>query len=83
MCCRSCLPILAPLAQSLLPCLTVPLHRSDTSPILVELREVRPGLLRLLVRTCAVVGGAFALTGLWDKAVHQAVTALTRKSRQQ
>ena len=44
---------------------------------------MRPGLLRLLVRTCAVVGGAFALTGLWDKGVHQAVTALTRKSRQQ
>ena len=31
----------------------------------MELRDYRPGLLRLLVRVCAVVGGAFAVTGAW------------------
>ena len=41
----------------------------DASPIRVELRDTRPGLLRLLVRVCAVVGGAFALTGLLDKVI--------------
>jgi demethoxyubiquinone hydroxylase (CLK1/Coq7/Cat5 family) len=45
---------------------------------MVELRESRPGLLRLLVRVCAVVGGAFALTGLLDKLVHRAVTAAVK-----
>ncbi|KAL4856382.1 Endoplasmic reticulum-Golgi intermediate compartment protein 3 [Chlorella vulgaris] len=50
----------------------------DASPIMVELREVRPGLLRLLVRGCAVVGGAFALTGLFDKLVHRSVVAVKR-----
>ncbi|PRW39153.1 endoplasmic reticulum-Golgi intermediate compartment 3 [Chlorella sorokiniana] len=41
----------------------------DTSPIRVELRDTRPGVLRLLVRVCAVVGGAFAVTGLLDKII--------------
>lgn len=50
----------------------------DSSPIMVELRDMRPGLLRLLVRTCAVVGGAFAVTGLWDKLVHRAVTSIKK-----
>ena len=40
----------------------------------MELRDTRPGLLRLLVRVCAVVGGAFAVTGLLDKIVHGLVT---------
>lgn len=56
----------------------LPPPRSDSSPIMVELRDVRPGLLRLLVRTCAVVGGAFAVTGLWDKVVHRAVTSVKK-----
>ena len=43
--------------------------RSDSTPILVELRDRRQGLLRFLVRVCAVVGGAFAVTGLIDKIV--------------
>ena len=47
-----------------------PRPRSDASPILVELRDTRPGLLRFLVRVCAVVGGAFAVTGLFDKIIH-------------
>lgn len=42
---------------------------SDASPIRVELRDTRPGVLRLLVRICAVVGGAFAVTGLLDKII--------------
>lgn len=42
---------------------------SDASPIRVELRDTRPGVLRLLVRVCAVVGGAFAVTGLLDKII--------------
>ncbi|EFN54050.1 hypothetical protein CHLNCDRAFT_136126 [Chlorella variabilis] len=50
----------------------------DASPIMVDIREMRPGLLRLLVRVCAVVGGAFALTGLFDKMVHRAVVAVKR-----
>lgn len=48
---------------------------------MVELRDTRPGLLRLLVRVCAVVGGAFAVTGLWDKIVHGLVTDLRRKAK--
>lgn len=36
----------------------------------MELRDTRPGLLRFLVRVCAVVGGAFAVTGLFDKIIH-------------
>lgn len=47
---------------------------SDAFPILIELRDTRPGLLRFLVRVCAVVGGAFAVTGLWDKIVHALLT---------
>jgi hypothetical protein len=43
---------------------------------MIEARDTRPGLLRLLVRLCAVVGGAFALTGLLDKLVHRAVAAV-------
>ena len=39
--------------------------------------RARLDVLRLLVRVCAVVGGAFALTGLWDKIVHRLVTAAT------
>lgn len=35
----------------------------------MELRDTRPGVLRLLVRVCAVVGGAFAVTGLLDKII--------------
>lgn len=48
---------------------TLPPARSDASPIRVELRDTRPGVLRLLVRVCAVVGGAFAVTGLLDKII--------------
>jgi hypothetical protein len=48
---------------------------------MVEVRESRPGLLRLLVRVCAVVGGAFAVTGIWDKIVHRAVTAAKQHLR--
>lgn len=51
------------------PCPASPCPRSDASPIRVELHDTRPGLLRLLVRVCAVVGGAFALTGLLDKVI--------------
>lgn len=48
----------------------------DTSPIRVVLRDTRAGVARLLVRLCAVVGGAFALTGLLDRSVHWAVCGL-------
>ncbi|GAB4814029.1 hypothetical protein N2152v2_001075 [Parachlorella kessleri] len=48
----------------------------DMSPILVVIKETRPGLLRLLVRLCAVVGGVFAVTRLLDKLIHALVTSL-------
>ena len=50
----------------------------DVSPIRVVLRDTRPGLLRLGVRVCAVVGGAFAVTGLLDKVVHRLVGAVSK-----
>lgn len=37
----------------------------DTSPIAVDVYRTREGWLHLLVRTAAVVGGTFALTGFW------------------
>jgi hypothetical protein len=37
----------------------------DLSPIVVTINERPPSLLHLLVRLCAVVGGAFAITGGW------------------
>lgn len=43
------------------------------------MRETRPGLLRLLVRLCAVVGGVFAVTGLVDRMTHAAVKAVLRQ----
>lgn len=53
----------------------------DLSPIMVVIRESRPGLLHLLVRICAVVGGAFAVTGLWDRIVHR-LALLARGGRE-
>eukprot|EP00887_Chlorella_sp_A99_P002325 scaffold10.g2325.t1 len=53
----------------------------DLSPIMVVIRESRPGLLHLLVRICAVVGGAFAVTGLWDRIVHR-LALLARSGRE-
>ena len=43
------------------------------------IKETRPGLLRLLVRLCAVVGGVFAVTRLLDKLIHGLVTLLLRQ----
>ena len=90
-------PLLPCHSTTHLPCLALPcrnttqppplppcpllFHCSDASPIMVEVRESRPGLLRLLVRVCAVVGGAFAVTGIWDKIVHRAVTAAKQHLR--
>ncbi|KAL6783963.1 hypothetical protein ACKKBG_A04210 [Auxenochlorella protothecoides x Auxenochlorella symbiontica] len=45
----------------------------DTSPIAMDVEFRRPGLLHLLVRAAAVVGGTFALTGFWDRVVHMLV----------
>lgn len=42
----------------------------DLSPIIVTIDQSPATLLHFLVRLCAVVGGAVALTGLLDKAVH-------------
>ena len=53
----------------------------DMTPIMMTIRETRPGLLRLLVRLCAVVGGVFAVTGFWDKAIHGLVSALGRRGQ--
>lgn len=46
----------------------------DSWPIRVKLRQHRLGLFHLLVRTCAVVGGVWAVTSATDKLVHQAVS---------
>jgi hypothetical protein len=51
----------------------------DSWPIAVTLRQTRPGLLRLLVRLCAVVGGAFAVTGVVDGLVHRSIKAMGQK----
>ncbi|KAK2075957.1 hypothetical protein QBZ16_001293 [Prototheca wickerhamii] len=45
----------------------------DTSPIAMDVIRTREGWLHFFVRFAAVVGGAFALTGAWDRVVHIAV----------
>ncbi len=51
----------------------------DFSPIMVIVRDTRPGFLHLLVRLCAVVGGVFAITGMFDKIVHRLVTHVSKQ----
>mmetsp|Transcript_32223 Transcript_32223/g.91398 ORF Transcript_32223/g.91398 Transcript_32223/m.91398 type:complete len:368 (+) Transcript_32223:484-1587(+) len=42
----------------------------DLSPIAVKISERRKSLAHFLVQVCAVVGGAFAVTGMVDRWVH-------------
>lgn len=53
----------------------------DSWPIRVKLRRHRLGLFHLLVRTCAVVGGVWAVTSASDKLVHQAVSVASKALR--
>ncbi|EIE27037.1 DUF1692-domain-containing protein [Coccomyxa subellipsoidea C-169] len=48
----------------------------DISPISVTISEIRKSFAHLLVRFCAVVGGVFAVTGMFDRWVHRIVTAI-------
>jgi hypothetical protein len=48
----------------------------ELSPIIVTVNQSPAGLLHFLVRLCAVVGGAFALTGLMDKVVHASMKTM-------
>ena len=50
----------------------------DTSPIQVNVRATRLGVLHLLVRTCAVVGGVWAITGAMNRGVHKGLAAFKR-----
>ena len=58
-----------------------PPPRAIASPaptLQVIVRETRPGFLHLLVRICAVVGGAFALTGMWARIIHRLMVTATK-----
>lgn len=48
----------------------------DLSPIVMTVNERPPSILHFLVRLCAVVGGAFAVTGMADKWIHNLVLML-------
>ncbi|MEW5317414.1 MAG: hypothetical protein WDW38_008711 [Sanguina aurantia] len=47
----------------------------DLSPIVVSINDHPPSLLHFVVRMCAVVGGAFAVTRMTDRFVHTLVTS--------
>lgn len=51
----------------------------DTSPIMVTINEKPPSLLHFLVRISAVVGGAFAVTGMVDRWLHQLISAFKQQ----
>ena len=53
----------------------------DTWPIQVNIHAMRLGVLHMLVRTCAVCGGVWAVTGLMDRMVHEGVVAMKRIAR--
>lgn len=53
----------------------------DLSPITITITTQYRSLAHLLVRFCAVVGGVFAVTGLFDRWVHRLVTYLTARPR--
>ncbi len=48
----------------------------DISPIIVTVNQSPASLLHFIVRLCAVVGGAFAVTSALDKLVHALVKLL-------
>ncbi|GFR49695.1 hypothetical protein Agub_g11845 [Astrephomene gubernaculifera] len=50
----------------------------DLSPIVMSINERPPSLLHFLVRICAVVGGAFAITRMTDRWVDWFVRLVTR-----
>lgn len=42
----------------------------DFSPIIITINESPLSLLHFIVRCCAVVGGAYSVTGMLDKLIH-------------
>lgn len=51
----------------------------DLSPIVMTINERPPSLLHFIVRLCAVIGGAFAITRMTDRWVHWLVKLATRQ----
>lgn len=51
----------------------------DLSPIKVEYREARHGLLPFLTGLCAIVGGVFTVSGIVDATVYHGGRALRKK----
>eukprot|EP00271_Cylindrocystis_brebissonii_P022599 TRINITY_DN874_c0_g1_i1.p1 TRINITY_DN874_c0_g1~~TRINITY_DN874_c0_g1_i1.p1 ORF type:complete len:370 (+),score=50.40 TRINITY_DN874_c0_g1_i1:278-1387(+) len=49
----------------------------DLSPITVQIKEKRRNFFHFLTRLCAVLGGTFALTGMFDRWVYLLVQQLT------
>ncbi|GLC39560.1 hypothetical protein PLESTB_001627000 [Pleodorina starrii] len=64
-----------PLEPGYVPALDV---HYDLSPIVMTINERPPSLLHLVVRICAVVGGAFAITRMTDRWVHWFVRLVTK-----
>eukprot|EP00899_Mesostigma_viride_P021692 jgi/Mesvir1/29524/Mv07019-RA.1 len=50
----------------------------DLSPITVSIKETRQPFRHFLTRICAVVGGSFAVMGMFDKWVHRLITYVTK-----
>ena len=51
----------------------------DISPMLVEVREERQAFSAFLTQICAIIGGVFTVTGLFDGAIFHTSNALKRK----
>ena len=51
----------------------------DLYPITVHIKAGVRSYGHFLTRICAVVGGVFAVTGMFDRWVHGIVTALEKK----
>ena len=47
--------------------------RFDLSPITVTYWQYKEELYHFLVQLCAIVGGVFAVTGIFDSIIHKTV----------
>eukprot|EP01018_Ginkgo_biloba_P027158 Gb_22354 [translate_table: standard] len=52
----------------------------DLSPITVTIKEERRSFSHFITRLCAVLGGTFALTGMFDRWMYRLIEAATKSS---
>ena len=55
--------------------------RFDFSPISVRYSEAREKLSHFLVQLCAVIGGIFTITGLFNSQLHESILHIAKKAR--